>query len=91
MCRLIIDSHYRYADYNQYSGPEEYGCIPFLQGVWQRYATASIEAMKAGATDVLEEDLDVCDYHDHNRDEGRVVCKNKRKQSAKCECNKDSA
>jgi hypothetical protein len=91
MCRLIIDFHYRYSDPDLYHKIADYDYVPFLQAVWRRYATASIKAIEANATDMLEENLKFCDYHDHNSDEERAACKKKQNQSAKCECSKDPA
>jgi hypothetical protein len=89
MRQLIIDAHYRYGDPNLYENLERYDCIPFLHGVWRKYAAASIQAMN-GDPDVFNNDIDICDYHNHEADEEKEACKKEQEQSKKCKSCKES-
>jgi hypothetical protein len=84
---LIIDLHYRYLDPSRDEWFSTHDCIPFLQGVWRKYAATRIQVVDNDHDhNLLEKDLDFCDCHDHKSDEEKENCKKEQEETNKCNC-----
>ncbi|KAH6639613.1 hypothetical protein C7974DRAFT_373833 [Boeremia exigua] len=73
MCRLLVDLQCRFDNPHdvQY---DRYTCVEFLQAVWERYVRIT-----CSGTMQIDDDLELCDYHDHPTEGERIACEKERR------------
>jgi len=79
MCRLIVDAHCFYGAPDTYDTLANYKCIPFLHGLWARFANLCTEAQDD--SELLSRDIVACDYHEHEDDKEKEACKKEQKNA----------